>query len=467
MLNCFITASAQGMIPIRPLMKSTFDAWYAVQDARLKQWIKTTRFTADPGAICLVPDHDGQLAFVLVGVATADDFWVFGDLPSRLGIGQYHIDWVEPIWAEAEWRRAVVAWGLGSYSFTRYQKKNRKPEVGKAQLFIPAAANPELCQEMVASLYWVRDLINTPAEDMGPEQLTEAASQLAKQYGSTAKVLIGDELLAANYPAIYAVGRGSPRAPRLVDFQWGENSAPLLTLVGKGICFDSGGLNLKSLDGMRIMKKDMAGAAHALGLARMIMSQRLPVRLRVLIPIAENMVAGNSYRPGDIITTRAGISVEIANTDAEGRLVLCDALAAAATESPDLLLDFATLTGAARVAVGPDIAAFFANQEDLAKGLTRAGEQSRDPVWRLPLHQPYERYLKSEIADICNATAGPYAGAITAALYLKQFVPNTIPWAHFDLSAWNFDKLPGRPCGGEANALRAVFTYLQERYIKS
>lgn len=465
MLNCFTTRHTEAMIPVRPLLKSSFDSWARAQEPFLRHWLKSSRFTAEPGTFCVVPDSTGKLAMVLVGLAAVDDFWIFGDLPARLPEGEYKIDLIEPIWPEAEqWRRAIIAWGLGSYAFSRYQKRNRKPDMVKPQLFIPAAANPELSQEIVASIYWVRDLVNTPTEDMSPSVLSAAAVELAKSYGSTARVIIGDELLAANYPTIHAVGRGSARAPCLVDFHWGDKQAPLLTLVGKGICFDSGGMNLKSSEGMRNMKKDMAGAAHILGLARLIMSQRLPVHLRVLLPIAENMVAGNSYRPGDIITTRAGITVEITNTDAEGRLVLCDALTAAVEESPDLVVDFSTLTGAARIAVGPDMAAFFANQEDLANGLLQAGEKTRDPLWRLPLYQPYERYLKSEIADICNASNGPYAGAVTAALYLKQFVPAIIPWAHFDISAWNFDKLPGRPVGAEANALRAVYAFLQDRY---
>lgn len=458
MLKCFITQPANEMITVKPLIKSSFDAWYALQDSYVQQWLKANRFSAELGTVCLVPDQNGKLAQVLVGLGVGDDFWVFGDLPSRLPEGNYQSDLIDS--------KAVIAWGLGSYSFTRYQKKNRKPESDKPRLYIPPAANPELCQNMVESIYWVRDLINTPTEDMSPAVLAEAAVDLAKTYGSNAQVIVGDDLLAANYPTIHAVGRGSARPPQLVDFQWGDPAAPLVTLVGKGICFDSGGMNLKSPEGMRYMKKDMAGAAHVLGLARVIMAQKLPVRLRVLLAIAENMVAGNSYRPGDVIITRAGISVEISNTDAEGRLVMCDALAAAVSESPDLLLDFSTLTGAARIAVGPDVAAYFANQENLAQGLARAGEQSRDPLWRLPLYQAYERYLKSEIADICNASTGPYAGAITAALYLKQFVPDDIPWAHFDVSAWNFDRLPGRPVGGEANGLRAAYAYLESRYTK-
>jgi leucyl aminopeptidase len=466
MLNCFVTTPTEDAVSIKPLTKSMLTVWQSAQDARLRHWLLANRFVADPGTICLVPDQQGRLAQVLVGIAHANDFWVFGDLPARLPAGQYQIDLLEPLWPQAQqWRQASVAWGLGSYSFTRYLHRNRKPETAKPQLILPVTADPALCIALTESIYWVRDLINTPTEDMSPSVLAAAAVALTESFGVTPQVVTGVDL-AAGYPMITAVGRGSTRAPCLVDFQWGEKTAPLLTLVGKGICFDSGGMNLKSSEGMRYMKKDMGGAAHVLGLARLIMSQRLPVRLRVLLPIAENMVAGNSYRPGDVVITRAGISVEVTNTDAEGRLVLCDALTAAIEQSPDLLLDFSTLTGAARIALGPDVAAFFANQDTLAADLSKAAEATNDPVWRLPLYQPYERYLKSEVADITNASTGPYAGAITAALYLKQFVPDAIPWMHFDISAWNFDKLPGRPVGGEVNGLRAVYAFLQERYLK-
>lgn len=459
MLKCFLTQPAGKMISINLLKKADFEGWLNIQETRLKNWVKVNRFCAEPGAVCLIPDQYGELSQVLAGLDAVDDFWMFGDLASRLPEGDYDAGAIDS--------HAVVAWGLGCYHFNRYQKKNRRSESGKPRLFLPASVNPQLCQNLVKSSYWVRDLINIPTEDLGPAELAQAAVDLAKEHACQVQVITGDELLEANYPAIHAVGRGSNRQPRLVDLHWGNPEFPRLTLVGKGICFDSGGLNLKSPEGMRIMKKDMAGAAHVLGLAQVIISQQLPVRLRVILAIAENMVAGNSYRPGDIITTRAGITVEVSNTDAEGRLVLCDALAAAATDSPEVLMDFASLTGAARVAVGPDIAAFFSNHENLAQALTEAGEKNFDLLWRLPLHTAYERYLKSDIADICNASAGPYAGAITAALYLKQFVPNHIPWAHFDISAWNFDRLPGRPVGGEANGLRAAYFYLENRYQRS
>ncbi len=461
MLNCFITQPGNDLVPIMPVLKSTFESWVSSQSSFIRQWVQANRFIADAGSFCFVPNNEGKLAMVLVGIANADDFWVFGDLPGKLPSGQYRIDVPEPE------PRIIMAWGLGSYIFNRYQQKYRVlKDLGKPQLWVPESANPKFCNNMVTSICWVRDLINTPTEDMSPAMLADIALTLTQEYPATATIIRGEELLSANYPLVYAVGRGSSRPPCLVDLRWGEPQAPMLTLVGKGICFDSGGMNLKSPDGMRLMKKDMGGAAHVLGLARLIMAQKLPVRLRAILPMAENMVAGNNYRPGDVFRTRSGITVEISNTDAEGRLILGDALAAAAEEKPDLIIDFSTLTGAARVAVGPDVASFFANQEKLAEDLILAADRARDPVWRLPLHQPYERYLKSEIADICNASNGPYAGAITAALYLKQFIPATIPWAHFDVSGWNFDRLSGRPVGGEANGFRAVYAFLQNRYLK-
>ncbi len=465
MPNCFTTEATAAMIAIKPIMKANFSSWLSAQSFELQQWVEANRFSAEPGSSCLIPNREGELICVLVGLAAVDDFWVFGDLPLRLPSGKYSIVLDDPIWPKTEqWQRALIAWGLGSYTFTRYQKQAQKNALNRPQVLIPGFLNANFCQEWVESIYWVRDMINTPTADMNPEILAEIATRFAVATQSEINITLGEELLSANYPSIYIVGKGSSNLPRLIDLRWGDKKNPMLTLVGKGVCFDSGGLNLKSADGMRIMKKDMAGAAHVLGLARMIISQNLPVNLRVLIPAVENMVSGNSYCPGDVIITRKGISVEVSNTDAEGRLVLADALTAAVEEGPDLLLDFSTLTGAARVALGPDITTFFANHETLARDLSAVADKNYDPMWRLPLYQPYERYLKSEVADICNASNGPYAGAITAALYLKSFVPAIIPWVHFDMSAWNFDRLPGRPVGGEANALRGVFAYLQERY---
>ncbi len=322
-------------------------------------------------------------------------------------------------------------------------------------------------RQQVAGLYQVRDLVNTPAEDMNPEHLAAAVRDTARAFGARVREIAGDALLARNFPAIHAVGRAASHAPRLIDLRWGRSTHPKITLVGKGVCFDSGGLDLKTASGMRLMKKDMGGAAHALGLAHMIMRARLPVRLRLLIPAVENAVAGNAYRPGDVLASRKGLSIEIDNTDAEGRVILCDALTEAAAESPELIIDFATLTGAARVALGTDLPAMFCNRDEVAQCLADSASAVRDPVWRLPLHRPYRELIDSRIADIANSASGPYAGAITAALFLEDFVSADTPWIHFDLMAWNIRSRPGRPEGGEAMGLRAVFDYLHKRYGES
>jgi leucyl aminopeptidase len=310
----------------------------------------------------------------------------------------------------------------------------------------------------------VRDLVNTPTEDMGPEQLGDAIKQLGKTHKAKVRDWVGDELLKANFPTIHAVGRASHRAPRLVELSWGKREHPKLVLVGKGVCFDTGGLDLKSADGMRWMKKDMGGAAHAIALAGLVMQAQLPVRLTLLIPAVENSVAGNALRPGEVVVTRAGHAVEIDNTDAEGRLVLCDALAYGAEQQPDLILDFATLTGAARVALGPDLPALFANDEAAAAGVLAAGRAVDDPLWQLPLWRPYRKMLDSYLADFANAGPSRHAGAITAALYLERFVPDGTPWLHLDTYAWNDADRPGRPRGGEAMGLRATFAFLRQRY---
>jgi leucyl aminopeptidase len=297
-----------------------------------------------------------------------------------------------------------------------------------------------------------------------PEHLAEAMQALGQEFGATVEQIVGEELLTRNFPLIHAVGRASSHSPRLLDLRWGDPTHPKVTLVGKGVCFDSGGLDLKPSGAMRLMKKDMGGAATALGLARLIMSSGLRVRLRVLVAAVENAVAGNAFRPGDVLRSRQGLTIEIHNTDAEGRLILCDALAEAGTKRPDVMLDFATLTGAARVALGTEVPALFCNDDGLASGLLAAAEREQDPLWRLPLHSPYRDLLDSKIADIANVSESSYAGAITAALFLKEFVPAGIPWAHFDLMAWNLKTQPGRPEGGEAMGLRAVFAWLEQRY---
>ncbi|MFM8355107.1 MAG: leucyl aminopeptidase family protein, partial [Gammaproteobacteria bacterium] len=308
-----------------------------------------------------------------------------------------------------------------------------------------------------------RDLINTPAADLQPGHLAAEAEALADTHGAPCSVLTGDELLDANFNTIHAVGRAAYDEPRLIDFSWGDPAHPLVVLVGKGVCFDSGGLDIKPPNGMRTMKKDMGGAAITLGLAHLVMAAGLPVRLRVLIPAVENAIDGNAFRPGDVIATWKGLTVEIDNTDAEGRLILCDALALAAADKPALIVDFATLTGAARSAVGTELAAMFCNDDSIASAISAAGERVDDPVWRMPLHEPYAAMLESKIADLVNSASSPYAGAITAALFLERFVDHC-PWVHFDVMAWNVRNRPGRPEGGEAMGMRAVFEFLRERF---
>lgn len=455
MLNCF--SNATNATPIIPFTEITFSQWLNDQTNFIKTWVKSLNFSAKPETYCILPAADGSLSTVLLGVKNIEDFWNFGWLPCSLPPGVYSVADIK----DANLLNQIsLAWGLGAYQFTRYKKNNNKTI---AQLAISEPKQQNQLENIITAIYKVRDLINTPTESLGPQQLADAVTETGKQYKAEIKIITGDELLKNNYPMIHAVGRASQQAPRLIDLIWGDPKNFKLTLIGKGVCFDSGGLDLKNPASMALMKKDMAGAAHVLGLAHMIMAANLPVSLRVLIPAVENAVAGNSYRPGDVLSTRKGITVEIGNTDAEGRLILADAITEAVTDKPDLLLDFATLTGAARVAVGTDITALFCNNNILAEDLLKHAEQQQDPMCRLPLYAPYRKMLDSTIADINNASTAAYGGAITAALFLKEFVPDDIPWAHFDLMAWNLCTRPGRPEGGEAMALRAVFSYLRDK----
>lgn len=457
MIKCFSDQSALPSIPIVPIIELKLNDWLQNQDSRVRNWINATNFKAKSCEVCLLPNAGGELEKVLVGMGPEEDTWVFGHLSATLPKGHYHI---ESQLTKDQLKHAVLAWGLGSYQYTPYKQCSPL----EAKLLWPEAVDAVALEMTLTSLFLVRDLINTPTEDMGPSELADCAMRVAEEFGVKAKEIIGDDLLKENYPTIHTVGRASDHAPRLVDFTWGNPVHPKITLVGKGVCFDSGGLDLKSANNMALMKKDMGGAAHALGLARMIMGAHLPVRLRVLIPAVENAVSGDAYRPGDIIRTRKGITVEVTNTDAEGRLVLSDALAEAVTEKPDILIDFATLTGAAKVALGADLPALFTANDELAQELLQSGEREKDYIWRLPLFTPYRKMLDSPIADICNSSDLGYGGAITAALFLKEFVPHDTLWAHFDMMAWNIQARPGRPQGGEAVALRGVFAYLQKRF---
>jgi len=453
----FPVRGRQGLVPITPLTADGLKAWLKRQPKRLTRWVAGTGFEAAPGSVCLLPGDDGTLAGVLAGVEADGDLWSYAGLPARLPSqapgGTYRLDTATD--SEAATHMAL-GWTLGTYAFTRYRKESRT----YAGLAWPTGADQAAVRRTAEATALVRDLINTPAEDMGPADLAAAARRLGRAHKAKVSVITGDALLTKNYPAIHAVGRASDRAPRLIDLRWGRRG-PRISLVGKGVCFDSGGLDLKSAAGMKLMKKDMGGAAHVLGLAAMIMAAKLPVRLRVLIPAVENSVSGNAMRPLDVLQTRKGITVEVGNTDAEGRLVLCDALAEADRERPDLLVDVATLTGAARVALGAELPALFCNDDALADRLLGHGRAAADPLWRMPLYAPYRRLLNSKVADINNISDGAYGGAITAALYLAEFVTPRTPWVHLDVMGWNVSAKPGRPEGGEAMGIRAVYALVE------
>ena len=450
-----------GAIPITPLTKKQLPAWLDEAPDHERNWVRAIGFSADPGKHALVPGNAGRFARVVVGLGDADDtrrtMWALAGLPAKLPEGCYRI---ETMPEGAAPTRLALGWVLATYVYSRYSSKMR-PD---ATLAWPEGADRGRVERLARAIFLARDLANTPAGDLGPDELAAEAVQVAKAAGARHRVIVGDQLLAENYPTIHAVGRAAAKAPRLVDIMWGDEAAPRVTLVGKGVCFDTGGLDLKTASGMRLMKKDMAGAAIVLGLAQAIMDAGLPVRLRVLLPLVENAVSGNAMHPMDIVRTRKGLTVEIGNTDAEGRLILCDALAEASTEKPELLVDMATLTGAARVALGPELAALFCNDEGLAESLLEAAENEEDPMWRMPLWRPYRKMIDSKIADINNVSESPHAGAITAALYLQEFVDPGIPWAHLDVMAWNPQSRPGRPEGAEATALRALYTHIAQRF---
>ena len=412
------------------------------------------------GKTVILPAPDGSIEAVLLCMATGDsaDPMLAGKLPGLLPAGIYRF--AEPL-ADAE--MAALVFLLGAYKFTRYKTKAESgPE--KIELETPSGVDHKKIGIIADAMALGRDLINTPTSDLGPETFAAAALAIAKENGAEARIVIGDELLLQGFPMVHAVGRASSEAPRLVDFTWGDPAHPKVTLVGKSVCFDTGGLNIKPDASMLLMKKDMGGGAITLAIAEIVMKLRLPVRLRVLLPIVENSIAGNAFRPGDVLKSRKGLTVEIGNTDAEGRLILADALALADEDEPDLLLDFATLTGAARVALGPDLPPFFTDDETLAADIAEAGRAAVDPVWRLPLWNGYDAMLNSKIADLNHIGGGPFAGSIVAALFLRRFVDRTRSWCHFDTFAWNPSTKPGRPEGGEPQVVRLVHRLLEKRY---
>jgi leucyl aminopeptidase len=453
MLQCF-KSDRTDAIRIIPVTTAILPTWLE-RHPETHAWLSGVGFRAEPGSFAFVP-HGGGRPFVVAAPIEGPPVYAFAGLPTTLPEETYALDLAQDHGSPTD---AAIGWALGAYAFSAYKKPHRAP----AKLAWPDNADRDEVERIVRAVFLARDMINTPAQDMGPEQLADAARGVADRHAASLRVIVGDELLAQNYPTVHAVGRASVRPPRLIDMRWGDEGAPKVTLIGKGVCFDTGGLDLKSRDAMLEMKKDMGGAAIVLALADALMAARTPIRLRVLIPAVENSVSGNALRPRDIVRTRSGKTVEIGNTDAEGRLILCDALAEADAERPDLLVDCATLTGAARVALGPELQALYCDDDATAAGLLDAGTATGDPFWRMPLWRPYRRELQSTCADLSNVARNSFAGSIIAALYLAEFV-STPRWAHIDLYAANPSSRPGRPEGGEATGMRALYTYIRRQY---
>jgi leucyl aminopeptidase len=455
----FETAPATPAIPITFASKSKWDAIRSELPEPARQFAEANGFAGKPGACLALPAADGRIASVLFGIedesAKSRDPFRPGALPGLLPAGVYRF-----ANAPHDLRLAVLAFALGRYRFNRYRKADA-PEV---KLVPPDGVDIADILRTADAATLARDLINTPSNDMGPAELAEATKNVAARCGASFDCVVGDDLVTQNLPLIHAVGMASSRAPRLIDLNWGDPAHPKVTLVGKGVCFDTGGLDLKPSGGMLLMKKDMGGAANVLALAQMVMDARLKLRLRVLIPAVENAVAGNAFRPLDIFPSRKGLNIEIGNTDAEGRLILADALALADEDKPDLLIDMGTLTGAARVALGPDLPPFYTQDERLAQDVAACALKENDPVWRMPLWPPYDSWLDSKVATITNAPSGTFAGSITCALFLQRFVEHAKSWLHFDIYGWTPTAKPARPEGGECQAARAVYKLLSERY---
>jgi leucyl aminopeptidase len=455
----FSSAPAGEAVPITLVTEAAWQTTAAALDAPARRFAEANGFAAKAGQYLVLPAAGGEVSHILFGLgdaaARARDPFLAGKLPALLPAGTFRF-----ANATDNVHLATLAFALGSYRFGRY----RKADAPKARLVPPDGVDVADISRMADAAALARDLINTPANDMGPEELAAAAQNLAQRFSADFNCITGDDLKHKNFPLIHAVGMASPRAPRLIDMSWGDPAHPKVTLVGKGVCFDTGGVDLKPASGMLIMKKDMGGAANVLALASMIMDAKLKVRLRVLIPAVENAVAGNAFRPLDIFPSRKGLSVEIGNTDAEGRLVLADALTLACEDKPDLLIDLGTLTGAARVALGPDIPPFYTSDERLARDLACWAEAENDPLWRMPLWPAYDAWLDSKVADINNAPSGGFAGSITCALFLQRFVAAATSWLHVDIYGWTPTAKPARPEGGECQAARALYRLLSERH---
>lgn len=452
----YINHQSTDSIPVIPLDNEAYRQWLDHHATKTEQtYLESVQFKIKDHHFALLADDQGRLTKVIIGVDAAS-LWSLSCLYQQLPEGRYYL---QDEYGILDPSLALLGFGLGAYQFDKYKIKDKR----QVSFYLPDHLHH--LDSLVESVFMVRNLINTPAEDMGPAQLSAFVKELAGRHSAEFNEITGNKLLKANFPSIHTVGRAAKNKPRLIDMTWGDEQNPKVTLVGKGVCFDTGGLDIKPANGMLIMHKDMGGAAHVIGLANLIMANQLPVRLRVLIPAVENSISSNAYRPSDVITTRCGKTVQVLNTDAEGRLVLCDALSEAAAEQPDLLVDMATLTGASRVALGAEVPSVFANNQDAADQLTKLAGETQDPLWQMPLYQPYKQYLDSDIADMGNvAPTYPYGGAIIAALFLESFVPSSINWMHFDIGAWNFSNRPGRPKGGECMGIRALYQLIDKSY---
>jgi leucyl aminopeptidase len=453
-----VAASDETAVPVRLVTSADADAMLAALGPPLRAQAKLARFAGKPGEVVVLTTGDGP-AEVLAGVGDGKAVMALRALPAKLPAGLYTLapgDGPPPA-------EVALAFALGHYRFDRYRKESR--EAG-ARLVAPEGVDIDELHAVVHACNLTRDMVNTPANDMGPLQMETIAREVAEQFGAEISVITGDALLAENYPAVHAVGRAAvpERAPRMIEINWGDEGRPRVALVGKGVVFDTGGLDIKPSASMRQMKKDMGGAAHALALGRMVMAAKLPVRLTVLLPVVENAIAGDAMRPGDVLASRKGLTIEVGNTDAEGRLILADALARAAELSPDLTIDLATLTGAARAALGPELPPFYTDDDDLAAAIEAGARAASDPVWRMPLWAGYEPAIESDVADLRNDPDGwAQAGSVTAALFLRRFAPKG-SWAHFDIFAWNPRNRPGWPAGAEAQAIRGLYRMLKTRY---
>lgn len=456
--HLFAARATKATVPVHALRPNAAKKWLAKQAVEVQAWATANDFKAFPGRALLIPAEDGTLESVLFVLHRDRTSPILAArLPGRLPKGRYEFKGLKKSsLADA----LALGWALAEYRYTKYTKSGRPDR----RLVWPKAANKPRVTRLAEATFLVRDMITTPANDMGPAQIESQMKKIAKKHSAQISVVRGKSLLEKNWPAVHAVGRAADEAPRLIDLRWGRAKDPKVTLVGKGVTFDSGGLDLKSASNMLLMKKDMGGSAHVIGLAHALMAAKLPIRLRVLVPAVENAVSGNAFRPLDVLQTRKGITIEVGNTDAEGRLILSDALHEACSEKPEMVIDFATLTGAARVALGLELPALFSNDDALADDILAAGEREHDEAWRLPLYDPYDRFLESRVADVSNTSSSRYGGAITAALFLRRFIDPSVPWAHIDLMAYNTSERIGHPKGGEAMVLRAVYSMIEKRY---